>query len=217
METIPASQVVDALKWRYATKVFDASKKIPTDTWSALEDSLVLTPSSFGLQPWKFLVVQDEETKAKLLPVSWNQGQVTQCSHLLVFAVPTKVDEADIDRFLQATADARGEDVSSLDGFRKMMVGFVVDGMDAAKQKDWAIRQTYIALGQFMLAASLVGVDACPMEGFMPDKYDEILGLTEKGLTAAVVCPVGYRDAAEDKYASLPKIRYDKAELVEHL
>jgi nitroreductase len=216
METIPASQVVDALKWRYATKVFDSAKKIPADTWSSLEDSLVLTPSSFGLQPWQFIVVTDEDTKAKLLPVSWNQAQVTQCSHLLVFAVPTLVTEDDIDRLLQATADSRGEEVSSQDGYKKMMKGFIVDGMDSEQQKVWAIKQTYIALGQFMLAAAMVGVDTCPMEGFMAAKYDEILGLTEKGLTTAVVCPAGYRSPS-DKYGKHPKIRYDKAKLIEHI
>ncbi len=216
METIPASQVVDALKWRYATKVFDSSKKIPEDTWTSLEDSLVLTPSSFGLQPWKFLVITDDDIKAQLLPHSWNQAQVTQCSHLVVFAVPTAVTEADVDRFLQATADSRGVDVSTLDGYRKMVVSFVVDGMDSQQQKDWAIKQTYIALGQFMLSAAMIGVDTCPMEGFMASKYDEVLGLAEKGLTAAVVCPAGYRSPS-DKYGSLPKIRYDKAEMVNHL
>jgi len=213
MQTIPASDIVESLKWRYATKVFDASKKIPADTWTALEDSLVLTPSSFGLQPWKFLVITDEDIKEKLLPHSWNQTQVTQCSHLVVFAVPTTVDEAMIDRFLQVTAEIRGVDISTLDGFRKMMVGFVVQGMDAAQQKDWAIKQTYIALGQFMLAAAMAGVDTCPMEGFIPAKYDEVLGLAEEGLTAAVVCPAGYRNDS-DKYGSLPKIRYDKSDLI---
>lgn len=216
MDHIPASQVVNTLEWRYATKVFDASKKIPEETWSALEDSLVLTPSSFGLQPWKFLVITDEDIKAKLLPLSWNQAQVTQCSHLVVFAVPTQVTEADIDRFLKVTADSRGIDVSDLDGYRKMMVGFIIQGMDAAQQKEWAIKQTYIALGQFMLAAAMTGVDTCPMEGFMPDKYDEVLGLADKGLTSAVVCPAGYRSPS-DKYGSFPKLRYDKSELVEHI
>jgi len=167
MEIIPPSQVIDALKWRYATKSFDTSRKIPAETWAAL-------------------------------------------------AVPTSVGEAEIDRFLQTTADTRGVDVSTLDGFRKMMVGFVVQGMDSAQQKDWAIRQVYIALGQFMLATAMVGIDACPMEGFIPAKYDEVLGLAEKDLTAAVVCPVGYRDAS-DKHATLPKVRYDKADMLSHI
>ena len=215
MNPIPASLVVDALKWRYATKVFDTSKKIPDETWAALEDSLVLTPSSFGLQPWKFLVVTDEDTKDQLLPHSWNQAQVTQCSHLLVFAVPTSINEATIDRFLQASADAHGVEVSSLEGYRKMMVGFVIKSLDAVQQKEWAVKQTYIALGQFMLAAAMAGVDACPMEGFMASKYDEVLGLSSEGLTTAVVCPAGYRSDS-DKYGHLPKVRYNKSELIKH-
>jgi len=215
MNPISASQVVDALQWRYATKTFDPSKKIPDETWAALEDSLVLTPSSFGLQPWKFLVVTDEDKKSALLPHSWNQPQVTQCSHLLVFTVPTKINEETIDYFLQTIADKHEVEVSSLEDYRNMMVGFVIKSLDANQQKEWAVKQTYIALGQFMLAAAMVGVDACPMEGFKASKYDEVLELPSEGLTTAVVCPVGYRRDS-DKYAHLPKVRYDKSDMIKH-
>jgi len=215
-QSIEPASVVDALKWRYATKAFDPSKKIPAETWEKLEDSLVLTPSSFGLQPWQFLVIDDPAIREQLLPHAWNQRQVVDASHLVVFAVPRSVDESVVDRFLQATADSRGIDVADLDGFRKMMVGFVVQGMNADQQKDWAVRQSYIALGQFMLAAALLEIDTCPMEGFVPAEFDQILGLEEQGRTTAVLCPAGYR-SGEDKYAGFPKVRYHKADLVRHV
>lgn len=213
---VEPSHIVDALKWRYATKAFDPSRKIPAETWEKLEESLILTPSSFGLQPWQFLVIDDPALREQLLPHAWNQRQVVDASHLVVFAVPRSVDDSVVDRFLQATADSRGIDVSELDGFRKMMVGFVVQGMDAGQQKDWAVRQSYIALGQFMLAAAMLEIDTCPMEGFIPAEFDSILGLEEQDLTTAVLCPAGYR-SGEDKYAIFPKVRYDKSELVRHI
>lgn len=213
---IKPSSVVDALKWRYATKAFDPSQKIPSETWEKLEDSLVLTPSSFGLQPWQFLVIDNPAIREQLLPHAWNQRQIVDASHLVVFAVPRSVDESVVDRFLQATADSRGADVSTLDGYRKMIVGFVVKGMNPEQQKDWAVRQSYIALGQFMLAAAMLEIDTCPMEGFVPAEFDKILGLEEQGLTTAVLCPAGYR-SADDKYASFPKVRYEKSALLHHI
>ncbi|MEM6820511.1 MAG: NAD(P)H-dependent oxidoreductase [Verrucomicrobiota bacterium] len=215
MDSISTTRLLEALQWRYATKVFDPSKTIPDETWTALEDSLVLTPSSFGLQPWQFLVITNSSIKESLLEHSWGQKQVVDCSHLVVFAVLRSVDEQAIDKFLDVSAASRGIDVSELDGYRNVVIGFAKNMSDEQK-KDWAIRQAYIALGQFMLSASLLGVDACPMEGFIPAKYDEVLGLEAKGLTAGVVCPVGYRDTS-DKYASYPKARFEKGDVVQHL
>lgn len=216
MRPIEPDSVLDALNWRYATKTFDSNRKIPDDTWSALEDSLVLTPSSFGLQPWKFLVVTDPSIREQLLPHAWGQRQVVDASHLLIMAVPRQVDPATIDRLIEDTARSRGTDPTSLEGYKKMIVGFVLQGMTVEQQKDWAVRQVYIALGQFMMAAALMGIDTCPMEGFIPADFDKVLGFEEKGLTTGVLCPAGYR-ADDDKYAAFPKVRYPKAELVEHL
>ncbi len=207
--------VLNALQWRYATKQFDPSQSIDPALWSQLEESLVLTPSSFGLQPWKFVVVTDQPKREALVAHSWGQRQVADCSHLLVLAVPTQITAEDAARLIQATASTRGIDPASLEGYQKMIEGFL-QSLDAAALKNWAIRQTYIALGQFMLAASLAGVDTCPMEGFSAPHYDEILGLTALGLTTAVLCPAGYR-AVEDKYRSLAKVRYPKEELLLHI
>lgn len=215
MTPASTSTILEALNWRYATKQFDATRTIDPGTWQALEQSLVLTPSSYGLQPWKFLVIQDRALREQLVPHSWGQRQVADSSHLVVFTVRTSMSEADIDRLISATAAARGVPAESLAGYRGMMIGDVVTGPRSQVAHEWAARQAYIALGQFMLAAALAGVDTCPMEGFAPPKYDEILGLNGTGYTAVVACPAGYR-AAEDKYAALAKVRYPVAEVIEH-
>ncbi len=207
-------QVVQQLKWRYAVKKFDSTKLIPEDTWAALEDALILSPSSFGLQPWKFFVVKNPDLRQQLLANSWNQSQVVDASHLVVLAIKTSVDDAEVDRYIRSISDIRQAPLESLEGFGKVIKGFLAN--PALSHKDWAMRQVYIALSQLMVAAAMMEVDTCPMEGFNPVKYDEILGLTEKGYASAVVCPVGYR-AADDKYAELAKVRYGKAEMVEYL
>lgn len=212
MTPIAPSQIIDALNWRYATKAFDASKTIPADTWQALEQSLVLTPSSFGLQPWKFLVVQDKALRESLVPHTWNQRQVADCSHLVVMTVKKDVTLADIDGLIARIVDVRGGTADALAGYRGMMAGAHKGGFMTTQ---WAKLQSYIALGQFMAAAALLGIDTCPMEGFVAEKYDEILGLAEQGLTTAVLCPAGYR-SGDDRYASLPKVRYAAETVIEH-
>ncbi|MEM7697076.1 MAG: NAD(P)H-dependent oxidoreductase [Verrucomicrobiota bacterium] len=211
MNPIPTDQLITALNWRYATKAFDPDRKIPDDQWAALEQSLLLTPSSFGLQPWEFIVVTDPSVREQLVEHSWNQRQVVDASHLLVIAAKTDVDEAYIDKFLNRTESIRNAP-GTTGGFRDMMVGFV-NAMDERGKVNWAKLQTYIALGQFMSSCALLGIDACPMEGFVAEQYDSILGLTERGLTTAVLCPAGYR-ADSDKYASLAKIRFEPEEMI---
>jgi nitroreductase len=216
MTPIPSAQLTAALDWRYATKQFDPAKKIPADVWSALEHALVSAPSSFGLQPWKFIVVTDPAVKAQLRPVSWNQPQVTDCSHHVVFAVRKGVDAVWVDRFLARQVELRGGTVEALAAYRGMMTGFL-EKVTAAGQLDaWASKQIYIALGQFMAAAALLGVDACPMEGISPPAYDEILGLAGTEYATVVSCAVGYRSAT-DKYATAAKVRFPVADLVRHV
>lgn len=212
--TSPAD-LLSSLQWRYACKVFDASKKISAETWAALEESLVLTPSSFGLQPWKFLVIQDAALREALVPHAWNQRQVADCSHLVVMTVPKVMSAEYIDANIQRMVEVRGGSADGLLGFRKMVAGFR-DGMEAKGQlEQWAKLQSYIALGQFMLAAALLGVDTCPMEGFVPAKFDEVLGLDKTGHTTAVLCPAGYR-SDDDRYAGLPKVRFEARDVIEH-
>ncbi len=210
---ISSESVLEALNWRYATKMFDASKKIPADTWSALEQSLVLAPSSFGLEPWKFFVVDDAAVRAKLLEASWKQAQVVDASHLVVLAIKTGVNETDVDRSMARTSEVRNVPLDSLEGFSNVIKGFMkgIPDIDV-----WSTRQTYIALGQLMVSAAMLGIDTCPIEGFMPDKYDEILGLPAMGYHSVVVCAAGYR-SEEDKYAHLPKVRFPLEDKVQHI
>jgi nitroreductase len=206
-------QLLHALQWRYATKVFDATKKIPADVWSALEKSLVLTPTSYGLQPYQFLVVQDAAKRAALLPNSWGQKQVVDCSHFVVFTARTEMKEADVDKLISRTVELRKLPVGTLDAYRGMMIGDVVNGPRGKIAHEWAARQVYIALGNLMTCAAVLGVDACPMEGINPPEYDKILGLAGSGYKTVVALALGYR-SANDKYASLAKVRYETSELV---
>ncbi len=213
MTFLEPSALIEALNWRYATKQFDPSRKIPAPVWEALEDALVLSPSSYGLQPWQFFVVTDPEVKAALRPHSWDQPQVTDCSHHVVFAIRTCVDEAFVDRYIARIAEVRGVTAESLGFYKDMMAVDILNGPRSKWVLEWAARQAYVALGNFMTAAALIGVDTCPMEGMNPEKYDEILGLPAMGFKTVVACPAGYR-ADGDKYATLPKVRFPKADLV---
>jgi nitroreductase len=213
---VSPAQVLAQLQWRYAVKKFDPSKKIPADAWDVLEQSLMLTPSSFGLQPWKFFVVENSELRQELLANSWNQTQVVEASHLVVLAIKKEVGDAEVDRYIQDMSDKRNVPIDGLAGLNKMIKGFMANPNKGFTTDEWAIRQVYIAIGQFMTSAAMLGIDTCPMEGFNPAKYDEILGLTAQGYASVLVCPAGYR-ADDDKYAAMPKVRYDRSEIIGHI
>ena len=213
MNAVTTKQLLEALNWRYATKIFDAAKKIPADVWHALEQTLVLTPTSYGLQPYQFLVVQDAATRAALLPHSWGQKQVVDCSHYVVFLARTEMKEADVDRLISRTSRVRGIPAESIQFYRDMMMSDIVNGPRGKVAHEWAARQCYIALGNLMTSAALLGVDACPMEGLAPAEYDKILNLAGGGYKTVVACALGYRGAG-DKYAALAKVRYETKDLV---
>ncbi len=213
MNPITAPQLLEQLQWRYATKQFDPAQKISPSNWAALEESLVLTASSFGLQPWKFVVVTDPGQREKLVPVSWNQRQVADASHLVVFALKKNFSEADVAAYINRIVEVRGVPAAALAQYNDMMIGSLFKGRDAAARKVWAINQIYIALGNFLTSAALLGIDTCPMEGIDPAKYDEILGLDALGLATVVVGVAGYR-AATDKYASLKKVRFANPDVI---
>lgn len=210
---IPPQQLLDALQWRYATKVFDPAKKIPADVWAALEKTLVLTPTSYGLQPYQFLVVQDSAKRAALLSHSWGQKQVVDCSHFVVFTARTDMKEADVNKWIERICAVRGVPTAALNAYRDKMLGDVVSGARGKIAHEWATRQCYIALGNLMTAAAVLGVDACPMEGIVPAEYDKVLNLSGSGYATVVACALGYR-AAGDKYANFAKVRYDVQDLV---
>ena len=216
MHNIDTQQLLNALNWRYATKVFDPGRKIPADVWQTLERALVLSPSSYGLQPYRFLVIIDPVKRAGLLPHSWNQKQVVDASHYVVFAARTRMGEADVDKLIARTTDIRKIPAASLNFYRDMMLGDLVNGPRNQIAHEWATRQAYIALGNLMTCAAVLGVDACPMEGFVPAEYDRLLGLANSGYASVVCCALGYR-AAGDKYAGLPKVRFEIKDLVHYV
>lgn len=215
MPPVSAETLVQNLNWRYATKKFDPARKIAEGTWRALEQSLVLSPSSFGLQLWKFIVVQDASLRAKLREAAWNQSQVTDASHLVVFCRKTNPSVADIDRFIDSIAQTRGVPRAALDGYHGMMTGFLTKPSPGFDASVWTSRQVYIALGFFLSTAAQLGVDACPMEGFDPGAFDRILDLTGTGFASTVIATAGYR-AADDEYASATKVRFAASDIITH-
>ena len=213
MKPVSNETLIQQLQWRYATKSFDSTRKIPADDLNTLEQALVLTPSSFGLQPWRFVVVSNQAIKEQLTAASWGQKQPTDCSHMVVMAIRSNFCEADIDNHVKRTAETRGVAIEALAGMRKSMVGTLASTPPKIDVNEWAIRQVYIALGNFMTAAAMLGIDTCPMEGIVPAKYDEILDLSRHGYATTVACAAGYR-AAGDKYATLPKVRFHVDDVV---
>lgn len=205
--------LIRALTWRYAVKKFDAQRKIPPATWTALEQSLVLTPSSFGLQPWAFFLVRDPARREALVAASWGQRQVVDASHLVVFAIRKGLSTPDVDKYVARIAEVRGVAPETLAGYRKAMVGFVTRPPEKFDVDDWSARQVYIALGQFMAAAAVLGIDTCPMEGLDPKAYDRLLGLEGTGYETVCACPAGYR-AADDAYAAQAKVRFPASDLI---
>lgn len=201
------------MNWRYACKKFDPNKKIREADWNILAETLRLSVSSYGLQPWKFLVVQNPELRKQLLPASWGQTPVVDASHFIVLTYKEKMDEAHITKFVEQTAKVRGVVASTLDGFKKMMMGDLVNGPRAAVINWWAQRQTYIAMGSFLTTAALMEIDALPMEGLDPAAYDKILELEGSGYKTVAAIACGYR-ADDDKYQHNKKVRFDLKDVV---
>jgi nitroreductase len=214
-QPLAAETLLAALNWRYATKKFDATRKLTEAEWKPLEEALVLSPSSYGMQPYKFVVVTDPELKARLQPLAYGQSQIVDCSHLVVFASRTDITAEDVDHFIARTAEVKGVDASKLEGYRGMIAGDLVAGPRHAIIAQWTARQAYIALGNLMTSAALLGIDICPMEGFSPDGFNEVLGLPAQGYTAVVLAPVGFR-SPEDKHAGETKIRMERERLIDN-
>ena len=211
-----SAQVLEQLNWRYATKKFDPNKKIPDDVWKTLEQSLVLSPSSFGLQPWQFFVIRNPEIRQKLLEPSWGQKPVVDASHLVVFAIKKDIDTAYVDRYVQRMAEVQQTAPENLEGYANMVKGYLKEPPFPLDINKWSAKQVYLALGVFLSCAAMLEVDALPMEGFIPPKYDEILGLDSKGYSAVVQCAVGYR-AEDDQHASDPKVRFPTDRVVQYV
>jgi len=215
---LATSDLVAALSWRYAVKKFDTTQKIPAPTWSALERALVLSASSYGLQPWRFVVVTDPAVRQNLRAASWNQSQITDASHLVVFCRKIEVSPADVQKYIDRIVEVRKAPAAALEDYRKMMVGSVSNpaSLPGGDMVTWTRSQTYIALGQFLASAAVLGVDACPMEGFDPKAYDEILGLSKEGFLPVVLATAGYR-SSEDGFAAMAKVRFSDTDVIKHV
>ena len=213
---ILSSQLVDALNWRYATKKFDPVRKIPDETWNALEQSLILTPSSIGLQPWKFFVVTDSAVKTQLMGASYRQAQVAECSHFVALTARRDIDSEHAERHIGRMVEVTGVTAESLTKFRTMTMRNLDKARVAGTLDIWQEHQIYIALGLFMASAALLGVDTCPMEGIETEKYDDILGLAGSNYATVVACAAGYR-LPEDKYANIKKVRFKAEDVIVRL
>jgi len=216
MSSATPDSLLEALHWRYATKKFDASKKLSAPLWAALEQTLVLSPSSFGIQPWRFVVVTDPAVREKLSAAAHGQRQPVDCSQYVVFAVRKNFSVADVDHYVARVAEIRSVSVDSLKGRRDSMVASIEKARSAGVIDAWTSHQVYIALGMLLSAAAVLGVDACPMEGIDKAKFDEILGLSAEGYGSLCSAAVGYR-AADDAYAKAPKVRFDASEVIKHV
>jgi len=209
-------QILQTLQWRYATKKFIPDKKIPDNVWHALEQSLVLAPSSFGLQPWKFFVIRNADLRQQLVEHSFGQTQVADASHLVVLAIKTGMGADDVPPYIDRLKEVRDLPEEKLEGMANMIEGYLKEPPFPLEPDKWSAKQVYLALGFFLYSAALLGIDTCPMEGFVPSKYDEILGLTEKGYSAVVLCTAGYR-SQEDGTADMDKVRYETEKVVQYI
>lgn len=206
------SNSIASLKWRYATKKFDTTKKLSAEQLQVLKDAIQLAPSSFGLQPWKAVIVSNPLIREQLKVAAWGQTQITDASHLVVFAVQTNLDAAYVDKFIATTATTRNVSAESLATQRDMMASFVT-GKNAEWLKAWAARQAYLGLGTMLTVAAHEQIDACPMEGFDPTQFTTILGLDKVGLEVVVIAAVGFR-SADDQYAAAAKVRFPQSDLI---
>ena len=205
------SSIIESLKWRYATKKFDATKKISKEALETLLEGVQLSASSYGLQPYQIFVIEDSEIREKLKSAAWNQTQLTDASQVVVFANHKSLDEAYVDNYIKNIAETRDMKVEDLQGMADMIKNSTLQ-MPAEMQNEWAQKQCYLALGFLLNTAAELKIDVCPMEGFSAEEFDTILGLQEKGLHTAVIACVGYR-SEEDKYQHAAKVRKSTEDL----
>jgi nitroreductase len=205
------SNFIKNANWRYATKKFDPTKKVSNEDIEFLKEAVRLSASSYGLQPYKVIFVENPELRAQLQPVAWGQAQIVDASHLLVFANITNFGETQIDAHVNNMAVTRGLPTDALKGYGDFMKSKITT-LSEDNRNVWTSKQTYIALTNLLNAASELGIDVTPMEGFEPEKFNEILGLTELGLNATLVATVGYRHA-EDDTQNYAKVRKSNEEL----
>ncbi len=205
-------ELIDKLKWRYAAKAMNG-QKVPQDKVDNIIEAISLAPTSSGLQPFEVFVITSQEVKEQIRPIAWNQSVITDCSHLLVFAAWDTYTADRINKQFDLTNEIRGFKNEGWENYRQMLLN-TYPQKDAEVNFNHAAKQAYIAFGHAIIAAAFEGVDATPIEGFVPPKLDEILGLKEKGLRSCVILTLGYRQADKDWLVNLKKVRKSKADLV---
>lgn len=199
------SNTTEKLQWRYATKKFDPSKILSEERLNVLKETFNLTATSFGLQPLKLVVISNVELKEKLMPISYNQPQVRDASHVLILCIERKINEDFIIDHFKRVEGTRNTPRNILEPFEKDLIASFTK-KDASEIRDWMINQLYLTLGALLTVCAIESIDSCPMEGFEPEKYDKLLGLDKRGLESIIVLPVGYRDAS-DFFINLKKVR----------
>ncbi|QLE02473.1 NAD(P)H-dependent oxidoreductase [Galbibacter sp. BG1] len=197
--------IIDALEWRYAVKKFDREKLLSEKKINTLKKAFNLTATSYGLQPVKLVVISDKTIQFKLKSSSWNQAQVEEASHLLIFCIEDKINEAYIKSYFERVKHIRNTPDEVLAPFQDFLINDF-ESKTVEEIKQWAKNQAYLAMGNLLTVCALEGIDACPMEGFVPAEYDETLNLKERNLSSVLVLPVGYR-AEDDMFASFKKVR----------
>ncbi|MBT8268984.1 MAG: NAD(P)H-dependent oxidoreductase [Bacteroidia bacterium] len=205
-------KIIKALKWRYATKQFNEQKLLPKKKIKKLKRAFNLTATSYGLQPIKLVIIQNKELQQKLVEHSMNQQQVAQASHLLVMCIETGVDAEYVRTYFNRVRDIRNTPDEILKPFEDFLTEDI-SGKSAEYLEEWAAKQVYIAMGNMLTVCALEKIDSCPMEGFDPAAYDEILDLNAKGLKSVLVLPIGYR-SKDDIQASFKKVRKTVAESI---
>ncbi len=205
------STFIESQNWRYATKKFDASKKISEADLDQLKEAIRLSTSSYGLQPYKIIVVENADLRAQIQTAAWGQSQIVDASHLLIFANQINFGDTEIEAYAKNTALTRGLTLESVTGFADFMKSKISTLPEDVKNI-WSAKQTYLALGNLLNAAAHLKIDATPMEGFVPEKVNAILGLNELSLNACLIATIGYRHE-EDALQYLKKVRKPNTEL----
>lgn len=204
--------IIDSLKWRYAAKRMN-SQTVPTEKIETLLEAIQLSASGFGLQPYKIFVIDKPELKAQIQPIAYGQPQVSESSHMLVFAAWNEITQEKIDAFIQLVAETRNAPLAALTDYKNAIVGSMLK-IPKEAQVNWADRQVYLAMGTALVAAAELKIDTTPMEGFAPAKLDELLGLEAQGLHSVLMLAIGYRDESADYMTGAAKVRYPKNELI---
>ncbi|GGA76771.1 NAD(P)H-dependent oxidoreductase [Flavobacterium palustre] len=205
------SKFIEHQNWRYATKKFDAAKKISKEDLNILKEAIRLSSSSYGLQPYKVIIVENPELRAKIQPAAWGQSQIVEASHLIIFANETQLDEQHIDDYITNISETRNIPVDSLSGYSDFMKAKILT-LPQETKNIWTAKQTYLALGNLLNAAAELKIDVTPMEGFVPEQVNEILGLEKLGLNTSLIATLGYRHE-EDATQHYKKVRKSQEEL----